>query len=413
MRLKFSFFALVLVGRIYGADIQMAGVNLSGAEFGSKLPGTYNTDYTYPNQNEADYFKRRGLNVLRLCFQWERLQATTNAAFNAAESNRLNTFVTQTTAKGMNVILDPHNFGRYYTQTIGSAAVPYSAFSNFWAGLAAIYKTNQHVIFGLMNEPHDMSTNTATSTETWRSAAQAAILAIRNTGATNLILVPGNAYTGAQSWLQNWYGTPNGMAMLSITDPAQNFAFEVHQYLDSDSSGSTTNIVSATVGADRLAGFTQWCRANHRRGFLGEFAVANSTIGSGVGDEALTNMLSYVRTNADVWMGWAWWSAGPWWGNYMFTLEPTNNFTADQPAMGVLRPFLPVPTPALQVASTASFSFPTWPGFLYQPQLATGLPSAGWVSYGAEIPGSGQAVPVTVSSGSSQRYFRVRVRLGP
>src|SRR3954464_14304845 len=346
MHLKFPFFALVLVGRIYGADVQMAGVNLSGAEFGSNLPGTYNTDYTYPNQNEVDYFKRRGMNVLRLCFQWERLQTTTNAPLNATELNRLNTFVNQTTAKGMKVILDPHNFGRYYGQTIGSAAVPHSAFSNFWGSVAAIYKTNQHVIFGLMNEPHDMSTNTASSTETWRSAAQGAINAIRGTDATNLILVPGNAYTGAQSWLQNWYGTPNGTAMLSITDPAQNYAFEVHQYLDSDSSGSTTNIVSATVGADRLAGFTQWCRANHRRGFLGEFAVANSTIGSGsgIGDEALTNMLSYVRTNADGWMGWAWWAAGPWWGNYMFTLEPTNNFMADQPAMGILRPFLPIPT---------------------------------------------------------------------
>jgi len=35
----------------------------------------------------------------------------------------------------------------------------------------------------------------------------------------------------------------------------------------------------------------------------------NSTIGSTtglIGDEALTNMLSYIQPNADVWEGWTW-----------------------------------------------------------------------------------------------------------
>jgi endoglucanase len=40
-----------------------------------------------------------------------------------------------------------------------------------------------------------------------------------------------------------------------------------------------------------------------------------------------------------VWMGWAWWAAGPWWGEYMFSLEPTNlgkPDQADRPAMDLL-----------------------------------------------------------------------------
>ncbi len=41
-----------------------------------------------------------------------------------------------------------------------------------------------------MNEPHDMNTND------WKTFAQAAINAIRSTGANNLITVPGNAWTG-------------------------------------------------------------------------------------------------------------------------------------------------------------------------------------------------------------------------
>ena len=45
-------FACVLSVR---ADIQYAGVNLSGAEFGqSVLPGTFGTQYTYPTQQEVD-----------------------------------------------------------------------------------------------------------------------------------------------------------------------------------------------------------------------------------------------------------------------------------------------------------------------------------------------------------------------
>ncbi len=41
-------------------------------------------------------------------------------------------------------------------------------------------------------------------------------------------------------------------------------------------------------------------------------------------------------------MGWTWWGGGPWWGNYMFALDPTNLGGAnqtDQAAMGVLQPY--------------------------------------------------------------------------
>ena len=85
-------------------------------------------------------------------------------------------------------------------------------------------------------------------------------------------------------------------------------------------------------------------KTNNRRGFLGEFAVANSRIGTGgtqIGDEAINNMLNYMEANDDVWLGWAWWAAGPWWGNYMFTLEPTNlgqPSQTDRAAMAVLQP---------------------------------------------------------------------------
>ena len=401
------------------AALRYTGVNLAGAEFGqTSLPGVYTTHYTYPTQAEVDYFRSKGMNVIRLPFRWERLQQSANASFNTSEFNRLNAFVSATTAKGVSVILDPHNFARYYpdpgnyqssSQGLVGSDVPNSVFSNFWFRVADVSKTNGHVIFNLVNEPNSMPT------EQWVSAANAAIAAIRAAGATNLILVPGNAWTGAWTWHQNWYGTPNAQAMLNIVDPGNNYAYDVHQYLDSNGSGGSTNIVSPTIGAERLSGFTQWLRSNNRKAFLGEFAVANSTIGSGVGDEAISNLLAHIEANADVWLGWSWWAAGPWWGNYMFTLEPASLVTpTDRPAMNILESHIPIPAPMLELAPMTQVRFVAQTGFVYQLQASVTISAASWTDFGAAIAGSGQTATVTMQAATSQQgFYRVRVDRAP
>src|SRR5574341_175755 len=305
------------------------GVNLAGAEFGVNVPGTYGVDYIYPTHAEVDYFVGKGMNIFRLPFLWERLQQSQLANFDTTELARIDDFVSYSTGKGAFVILDPHNYARYYGNVIGTQNLPASAFADFWNKLAAHYKSNSRVIFGLVNEPHDMAT------ELWRDDANAAIAAIRNAGSTNLILVPGNAWTGAWTWNDTWYGTANGVAMLDITDSGNNYAFEVHQYLDSDGSGTSSTCVSSTIGSQRLQDFTMWLSQNGKRGFLGEFAGArNSTCYS-----ALDDMLTYVDNNAGVWLGWTYWAAGPWWDEYMFTLEPVDG--TDRPQMISLSKHLP------------------------------------------------------------------------
>ena len=351
------------------AGIVYTGVNLAGAEFGqTSLPGTYNTHYTYPTHAEVDYYVGKGMNTFRVPFRWERLQQSQNAALNSAELARLNNFVNYATARGASVIIEPHNFARYYPQpasnyqgssvgVVGSD-VPNSAFADFWAKVANQYKSNPRVLFNLMNEPANVNT------DQWVGSANAAIAAIRNTGANNLILVPGTRYTGAWTWNNSdSQGRSNAAAMLDIVDAGNNFAFDVHQYLDNDGSGTSTQIGTnanpnnTNIGVERLTAFTNWLKTNDRRGFLGEFAVANSRIGSGtsggqprIGDETLVNLLNYVHSNDDVWLGWAWWAAGPWWGEYMFTLEPPNlssGTPTDREAMAVLQPYLVgVPEPS-------------------------------------------------------------------
>lgn len=308
------------------------GVNLAGAEFGSALPGKDGVDYTFPTPSEVDYFRSKGLNTFRVGFKWERLQRAAYGGFDAAYLARLDAIVTYATSKGSYVILNPHNFARYYGATVGSTKVPSGAFADLWKRLAARYKANARVLFNLVNEPHTMPT------EQWVGAANAAIAAIRAEGASNLVIAPGNGWTGAHSWASSYYGTPNTIAMLDVVDPGDNIVFEAHQYLDADSSGGGSSCVSGTIGRQRLAPFVSWLRKHGKRGFIGEFAGANN---AGC-NAAVKDMLAYMMESADVLVGWLWWSGGPWWGDYQFALDPKNG--VDRPQMKLLLPFLPAPT---------------------------------------------------------------------
>jgi endoglucanase len=309
--------------------LQWRGVNLSGAEYNStQLPGRYGYQYTYPATTSVDYFQSKGMNLVRLPFLWERMQPTLNAPLDPTELQRLKDFVSATTAKGVTVLIDPHNYGRYRQQVLGSTGVPHTAFGDFWSRLATTFKGNPKVIFGLMNEPYGMST------ENWVGAANEAIRRIRAAGATNVVAVPGNAWSGAYSWTANFYGTPNAVALLQIADSANNLVFEVHQYLDTDSSGTSATCVSPTIGAQRLEVFTTWLRANRKRGLLGEFAGANNDVCR----QALNGMLAYMQANSDVWAGWSYWLAGAWSSTDVFSVQPVNG--VDKPQMQILASYL-------------------------------------------------------------------------
>ncbi len=155
---------------------------------------------------------------------------------------RLDAVANYAASKGMQMILDVHNYAAYRGSRIGTKNVPTSALGDLWRRIAERYKDNKSVIFGLMNEPHDMAT------ETWLEAANNAIAEIRATGAKNLILVPGNGWSSARTWVDSDYGTPNGDVMLKIEDPADDFAYDVHQYLNADWTGTSADCQSVDVG---------------------------------------------------------------------------------------------------------------------------------------------------------------------
>jgi len=356
------------------AGIDYRGVNLSAAAFGhysdsdaasNHLPGVYGTDYIYPDTSYFDYYHDLGMNTFRIPFRWERIQPTLGGALDTDELARLEHVVDYVAGFGGNVILDVHNYARYSASDgmhIVGVDLANSTFSDLWTRLATTFGNRDGVIFGLMNEPH-IDPPISLSTERVVSFTNDALTAIRATGATNLVLVQGNGYSGGHSWEQGWYGTPNSVAMLDVVDPGHNMAFEVHQYVDNnedpatdgedfdtDYSGTTDNVESATVAADKLVGFTNWLRTNNLRGFLGEIGTPPSDLGV----QAMYNGVNFVETNSDVWLGWAVWAGGPWWDDpgvnkhYHLSVNPYPGMDGDMaPQLAVLEPFLnPVPEPA-------------------------------------------------------------------
>ncbi|KAJ6531864.1 glycoside hydrolase superfamily [Mycena capillaripes] len=303
------------------------GVNQSGAEFGNTIwPGTWGKDFIFPAPSSIDYFVGKGFNFFRVPFQMERLvpPATGIAGpFASAYLANLTTTINYITGKGAFAALDPHNFMNYNNAPISSTA----DFQKFWTNLAGQFKSNTKVIFDVMNEPNGIAASTAFALN------QAAVNGIRASGATSqLILVEGTSWTGAWTWVSSG----NSAVFGAIKDPNNNTAIEMHQYLDSDGSGTNAACVSSTIGAERLAAATSWLQANNLKGFLGEIGAGNNAQCITAVSGALCSM-----QQSGVWIGASWWAAGPWWpADYFTSIEPPSGLSISQVMPQALIPYL-------------------------------------------------------------------------
>jgi endoglucanase len=323
------------------SGFSLFGVNLSGAEYdpGGTLEGT---NYTYPTDAEIDYYASKGMTAIRLPFLLERVEPVGGGPLSTTELGYIDNVVSYAASKGIDVILDPHDFGDEYGTVIGTTAASNATFANFWGELASHFASASNVLFGLMNEPN------AVTPAQWLVSANAAIAAIRAAGATTQqILVPGTDWDGADTWISSGNAQVLGSG---IVDSSDNFAFEVHQYLDADGSGTSSSVVSTEIGVERLTAITQWAEATGNKLFLGEFGVASDPTSL----SALNNMLAYMGEHTDVWEGGTYWAAGAWWGSYMYSVEPADG--VDKPQMGVLEQFVP-PTSLTATASAGSDVF--------------------------------------------------------
>lgn len=302
----------------------LTGVNLDAGSFnpdGDRL----HIDYTYPTKDEIDYYTRKGANIFRVPFLAKRVIVPYGGEHLALSQDLsiLTELIDYAATKDALMILDMHDYGTTASRKlIGRDPGSISEFAESWRAIAHHLKDRPNVVFGLMNEPHRQ-----TASE-WLTGANAAIAAIRQAGANQLVLVPGSYWDSGHTWTT----TDNGDVMLGVQDPAENFAFEVHQYLDADNSGTHASVVPG-AGATRLSAFTEWARKHSVKGFLGEVGWADNPEAHREGGD----LLCFINRNQDAWLGWTYWAGGPWWGDYMYSVEPRDG--VDRPQMKILSEF--------------------------------------------------------------------------
>ena len=109
---------------------------------------------------------------------------------------------------------------------------------------------------------------------------------IRQTGATSqYILLPGTGYTSAKGFVSDG----SAAALINVTNldgSTTNLIFDVHQYLDSDGSGTHANCVTDEV-ADTFTPLATYLRQNKRMALLSE-------IGGGSNDPSCLTGTDYL-----------------------------------------------------------------------------------------------------------------------
>lgn len=300
----------------------LVGVNLSGAGFGpSVVPGTHGTNYTYPAESYYKKYADLGMPLVRLPFLWERIQPKLGTPLNTVELARLKQSLDFAQKHNVKVILDLHNYYRYFGKLIGSKDVPISSFAAVWKQIAQEVVNHPAVEgYGLMNEPH--STNGL-----WPQAALAAAQAIRTVDSQRWIYVAGDRWSSAFHWPH--YNTQL-ITNPWMRDPKNNLVYEAHMYVDKDFSGNyfdKTEKFDPMIGVNRVKPFVEWLKQNKLRGYIGEHGVPDFSPSAIV---ATDNLMTYLRQNC---IPSTYWAAGPWWGEYALSLDVVS---------GKHRPQLPV-----------------------------------------------------------------------
>ncbi|WP_306581322.1 glycoside hydrolase family 5 protein [Dokdonella sp.] len=313
----------------------------------------------------VDYYANKGMKALRVEFAWECMQKELNGPIPAVANGNYKTYFDTVKAladyasnvKGMQVVLTPWAStagggvcGACYKGQLISpapgAAVNSTHFADFWTKMANHFKSNPKVAFDLINEPHDMSTMD------WFSIAQVAVTAIRATGATNRIYVPGNGYTAAASWEMNYYDTAATQrsnaygwlnargAGLPLQDTLNNTVVEVHSYADGTKGGLDNGITSATVLRDDVKVPVDWARAHGLKVYVAEVAVFH---GNALAAQTWNNFVTYAGANTDTLIGFTWWAGGypGWWDDVnapTFSITPTDagTYTGDSANMDMI-----------------------------------------------------------------------------
>lgn len=264
---------------------RFAGVNIAGFDFGCGTDGTCNTSNIYPpvknmapsydNPDGAGqmnhFYKDDHMNIFRLPVGWQYLvNNNLGGTLDSTNIGNYDQLVQSCLSTGAYCIVDIHNYARWNGAIIGQGGPTNDQFVSVWKQLAIKYASQSRIWFGIMNEPHDVPSIT-----TWAATVQAVVTAIRDAGATSqFISLPGNDWQSAGAVVSDG----SAAALSTVKNPdgtTTNLIFDVHQYLDSDSSGTHTECVTNNIDS-AFASLATWLRQNGRQALLTETGGGNT-----------------------------------------------------------------------------------------------------------------------------------------
>ncbi|KAL7783247.1 glycoside hydrolase family 5 protein [Trichoderma ceciliae] len=316
---------------------RFAGINIAGFDFSCSTDGTCNVSGVYPPLKNFDgannypdgvgqmqhFVNDDNLNIFRLPCSWQYLvNNTLGGTLNANNAAVYDQLVQGCLATGSYCIIDIHNYARWNGQIIGQGGPTNAQFVSLWTQLATKYASESKIWFGIMNEPHDLNVTT------WAATVQAVVTAIRNAGATSqYISLPGSDYQSAGSVISDG----SAAALGAITNPdgsKTNLIFDVHKYLDSDNSGTSSECVTDNVET-AFSPLATWLRSNNRQAILTETGGGNTQSC----EKYLCQQLQYINQNPDVYLGYVGWGAGSFDPGYPLAETPVQSGSTwtDQP----------------------------------------------------------------------------------
>jgi endoglucanase len=189
---------------------------------------------------------------------------------DATNFGKYNMLMQACLSTGAHCIIDIHNYARFNNQTIGQGGPTNAEFANLWRQLATIYANQTRVVFGVMNEPHNIANLTL-----WAGSVQAAVTAIRKAGATTqMILLPGTDFTSAETFISN--GSAGNLSVVANPDGSKTaLIFDVHKYLDFDNSGTHLECVANHIN-DSFAPLATFLKTNNRMAMLSEIGGSSN-----------------------------------------------------------------------------------------------------------------------------------------
>jgi|GEM_PF-6539644 len=320
----------------------LRGVNIAGAEFETPV---------FPGVCDVEYYINEGMNTIRFPFAWEYMQPDLSKAIDwtSGYAAQYAALVQKWTDAGYTVVIDMHNYMQYNDQVIGAAGseAAQADYANAWGQIAAQFRDNSNVIFGLMNEPVAIFDG---GTELVLANENAAVAEIRKAGAEQPVLYSGNSWDNGRDWCANWYGTPNSEVFNSesMQDPLNNKMLELHMYLNANGNVPEDGCVdpSQAVSVQNPDCIIDWLGKNPVRVLFGE------TGGTESNDcvEGLNNVLGWAFGSVPNFGGFTAWAGGSAWPeSYPLLLNPEADKTERPQMTGAIENFLensPEPTSA-------------------------------------------------------------------